>query len=151
MCPILDGFEDTAVWSRCVQMRILSVGMDEKRSLHRKSKRKRRISRSHYEQCCPYKARTPRRPQESYTYYCQEGWKVHWSRWWDFLNTYCELLQFIEIIYITNKCNQYVTFLPFVPFVRLFIHIIPTAPHPLKIGHMFLWTYLHGRIHITTS
>jgi hypothetical protein len=23
-----------------------------------------------------------------------------------FLNTYCELLQFIEIIYITNKCNQ---------------------------------------------
>jgi len=28
-----------------------------------------------------------------------------------FLNTYCELLQFIEIIYITNKCNQYVIFL----------------------------------------
>ena len=24
------------------------------------------------------------------------------------LNTYFELLQFIEIIYITNKCNQYV-------------------------------------------
>jgi hypothetical protein len=23
-----------------------------------------------------------------------------------FLNTYFELLQFIEIIYITNKCNQ---------------------------------------------
>jgi hypothetical protein len=23
-----------------------------------------------------------------------------------FLNTYSELLQFIEIIYITNKCNQ---------------------------------------------
>jgi hypothetical protein len=23
-----------------------------------------------------------------------------------FLNTYCELLQFIEIIYINNKCNQ---------------------------------------------
>jgi len=22
------------------------------------------------------------------------------------LNTYCEVLQFIEIIYITNKCNQ---------------------------------------------
>jgi len=24
----------------------------------------------------------------------------------EFLNTYLELLQFIEIIYITNKCNQ---------------------------------------------
>jgi len=32
--------------------------------------------------------------------------KVHWNRWWDLLNTYFELLQFIEIIYITNKCNQ---------------------------------------------
>jgi len=30
------------------------------------------------------KARTPRWPQESYMYYCQERWKVHWSRWWDF-------------------------------------------------------------------
>jgi hypothetical protein len=31
-----------------------------------------------------HKARTPRRPQESYAYYCHESWKVHWSRWWDF-------------------------------------------------------------------
>ena len=38
-----------------------------------KSKHKRRIGRSHYEQCCPHKARTPRRPQESYTYCCQES------------------------------------------------------------------------------
>jgi len=57
-----------------------------------------------------------------------------------FLNTYCELLQFIEIIYMTNKCNQYVIFLFFVPFVRLFTRNIQTAvsPHPLKIGHMFI-------------
>ena len=36
-----------------------------------------------------------------------------------FLNTYFELLQFIEIIYITNKCNQYVICLSFIPSVRL--------------------------------
>jgi len=32
----------------------------------------------------------------------------------DFLNTYFELLQFIEIIYITNKCNQYDICLSFI-------------------------------------
>ena len=55
-----------------------------------------------------------------------------------FLNTYFELLQFIEIIYITNKCNQYVTCLSFITFVRLFMRNIQTAvsPHPLKIGHV---------------
>jgi hypothetical protein len=52
----------------------------------------------------PHKARTPRRPQESYTYCCQESWKL--KSMVGFLNTYCELLQFIVIIYITNKCNQ---------------------------------------------
>jgi len=35
MCPISSGCEDTAVWSWCVQIRILSVGMDEKRSLQK--------------------------------------------------------------------------------------------------------------------
>ena len=40
-----------------------------------------------------------------------------------FLNADFELLQFIEIIYITNKCNQYVICLSFVPFVRLFMRI----------------------------
>ena len=51
-----------------------------------------------------------------------------------------ELLQFIEIIYITNKCNQYIICLSFVPFVRLFMRDIQTAvsPHPLKVGHMFM-------------
>ena len=57
-----------------------------------------------------------------------------------FLNAYCELLQFIEIIYITNRCNQYVICLSFVPFVKLFMRNIQTAvsPYPLKIGHMFI-------------
>jgi hypothetical protein len=57
-----------------------------------------------------------------------------------FLNTYLELLQNIEIIYTTNKCNQYVICLSFIPFVRLFMRNIQTAvfPHPLKIGHMFI-------------
>jgi len=153
MCPIFNGCGDTNVWIWRVEIRFLSVGMCEKRSLQRKSKHKRRIGRSHYEQCCTHKARTPIRPQESYTYCCKEGWKVHWSRWWDFLYTYFELLHFIEVIYITNKCNQYDICLSFVPFVRLFMCNIQTAvsPHPLKIGHMFIWTYLLGIVHTNTS
>jgi hypothetical protein len=56
------------------------------------------------------------------------------------LNTYCELMQFIESIYITNECIQYVICLSFIPFVRLFIRNIQTAvsPHALEIGHMFI-------------
>jgi hypothetical protein len=55
-------------------------------------------------------------------------------------NTYFELFQFIEIIYITNKCNQYVICLSFIPFVRNFMNNIQTAvsPHPMKIGHKFI-------------
>jgi len=70
-----------------------------------------------------------------------------------FLNSYFELLQFSEIIYITNKCNQYIICLSFIPFVRLFIRNIQTAvsPHLLKIGHMFIWTYLLGTVHTATS
>ena len=57
-----------------------------------------------------------------------------------FLNTYFELSQFIEIIYITIKCNQYVNCVSFIPFVRIFMRNIQTAvsPHPLKIGHTFI-------------
>jgi hypothetical protein len=57
-----------------------------------------------------------------------------------FLNTYFELLQFIEFIYITNKRNQCVTCLSFIPFVRLFMRNIQTtvSSHTLKIGHMFI-------------
>jgi hypothetical protein len=66
------------------------------------------------------------------------------------LNTYFERLQFIEIIYITNKCNQSVICLSFITFVRRFMSNIQTAvsphrniqtavsSHPLKIGHMFI-------------
>jgi len=70
-----------------------------------------------------------------------------------FLSTYFELLQFIEIIYITNKCNQYVICLSFIPFVRLFIHNIQAAvpPNPLKTGHMCICTYLLGIVCTTTS
>ena len=57
-----------------------------------------------------------------------------------FLNTYCELLQFNDIIYITNKCNQQVICLSFTPFVRLCMRNTRTAvsPRPFKIGHMFV-------------
>jgi len=70
-----------------------------------------------------------------------------------FFNTYFELLQFIEIIYITNRCNQYVICLSFIPFVRLFMRNIQTALslHELKTGYMFIWTYLLGIVHNDTS
>jgi len=57
-----------------------------------------------------------------------------------FLKTYFELLQFIGSIYITNKFNQYVICLYFIPFVRHFMRNIQTAvsPHPLKIGNMII-------------
>jgi hypothetical protein len=57
-----------------------------------------------------------------------------------FLNIYFEMLQFIEIIYITNKSNQYVICLSSVPYVRLFMRNIQRAvsPRPLKTGHMFI-------------
>jgi len=44
-----------------------------------------------------------------------------------FLNNYFELLQFIEIIYMANKYNQYIICLSFIPFVRLFMRNIQTA------------------------
>ena len=50
-------------------------------------------------------------------------------------NTYFELLQIIEIIYITNKCNQYITCLSFIPFVRLFMRNIQTV--------FFFWRFVH--------
>jgi hypothetical protein len=44
----------------------------------------------------------------------------------EFLNTYFELLQFTEIIYITNKGYQYVVCLSLIPYVRLFMRNIQT-------------------------
>ena len=45
-----------------------------------------------------------------------------------------------RLIYISNKLNQYVTYLSFIRFVRLFMRNIQTvlSPHPLKIGHIFI-------------
>ena len=47
-----------------------------------------------------------------------------------FLDTYFELLQFIEIIYVANKCNQYVICLSFITFERLFMRNVQTAVSP---------------------
>jgi hypothetical protein len=92
---------------RPYSFRFLSVGMDEKRILQRKSKHKRRIGRLHYEYCCPHKARTPRKPQDSYAYsLLPRELKSTLKSMVGFFNSYFELLQFIEIIYITSKCNQ---------------------------------------------
>ena len=40
----------------------------------------------------------------------------------------------------------------FILFVRLFMRNVQTAvsPHPLKIGHMFIWTYLLWIVHTAT-
>jgi len=56
-----------------------------------------------------------------------------------FLNTYFELLQFIEIIYITNNAiNKSFVFPSYL--CKAFYTNIQTAvsSHPLKIEHMFI-------------
>ena len=52
-----------------------------------------------------------------------------------------------------QKYDQYVICLSFMPFVRLFMCNIQTdvSLHPLKIGHLFIWTYLLEIVHTTTS
>ena len=66
-----------------------------------------------------------------------------------FLNTYFELLQFIETIYITNKCNQYVICLSFIPFVRLFMRNIQIAVSPHthieNCAHVYVYMNLFTR------
>jgi hypothetical protein len=47
MCPVFIRCEDTALWNWRVQIRFLSMGLDEKRNLQIKNKHKRRICRSH--------------------------------------------------------------------------------------------------------
>ena len=53
------------------------------------------------------------------------------------------IIAIYEIIYVTNKCNQHVVCLYFIPFVRFYMRNIQTAvsPHPLKNGHIFIWNY----------
>jgi hypothetical protein len=53
----------------------------------------------------------------------------------EFLNTYFELQQFIELIYITNKRNQYVICLSFIRFVRLFMRDTHTHTHTAVSPH----------------
>jgi hypothetical protein len=54
------------------------------------------------------------------------GLKIAFKSVVGFLNTYFKLLQFIEIIYLTNKCNRYLICLSFIHFVRLFMRNIQT-------------------------
>ena len=58
-------------------------------------------------------------------------------------DTYFELLQFIAIIYITNKCNQYVICFSFIPFLRLLMRNIQTVVSP----HTHTHTCLYERIY----
>jgi hypothetical protein len=82
------------------------------------------------------------------------GLKIDLSQWWDFWTINFEKLQLIEIIYITYKYNQYVICFPFIllySFLCVTFKYTQLSPHTLKIGHMFLWTYLVGIVHTTTS
>ena len=65
-----------------------------------------------------------------------------------FLNAYCELLHFIEIINITNKCNQYVICLSFIHFVRLFMCNIQTAVTSTSIEN---WTHVYMNLFTRNS
>jgi len=153
MCPIFNWCGHTAVWSCSVQIRFLSLGMDEKRSLHRKSEHKRRIGRSHYERCCPPEVTKVKTTPGELNVLLLGELKSALKSMVGFLNTYFELLQFIEIIYITNKCNQQIICISFLKLIRLFMRNVQTAvsAHPLKTGHVFKWTYLLGMVHTNTS
>ena len=65
-----------------------------------------------------------------------------------FLNTYFELLQFIETIHITNKCNQYVICLSCVPFLRLFMRNIQTDVISTPIEN---WTHVYMNLFTRNS
>jgi hypothetical protein len=68
-----------------------------------------------------------------------------------FLNTYFELFQFIDTIYITNKCNQYVICLSFIPFVRRFMHsniCISTSTENWTHVNMNLFTWNSPYYHL---
>ena len=161
MCPIFNGCGNTAVWSWRVQIRCA---------------RKSETDDRHPELWVTCDCSCNLQLQLDALWYClvvfgsvsnkkakttsgelhlllPRGLKSALKSMVGFLNTYFELLQFTEIIYVTNKCNQYVICLSFIPSVRLFMRNIQTAvsTHPLKIGHMFMWTYLFRIVHTTTS
>ena len=105
MCPIFNGCEDTAVWSWQVQIRFLSVGIDESEVYREKvNTRVELVSRIMNSAALIKQERQDdlRRATRTVAKRVESALKSMVG----FLNTYFELLQFIEIIYITNKCNQ---------------------------------------------
>jgi hypothetical protein len=64
------------------------------------------------------------------------------------VNTYFELLQFIEIIYKTNKCNQYVICLSFISFVRLYMRNIKKSCIPTPNEN---WTHVYTNLFTRNS
>ena len=153
MCPIFSGCGDTAVWILRVQTRFFLWGWTKSEVYKEKvNTRDELVARIMNSAALIKQERQDDLRRATRTVCCHEGWKVRWSRWWDFWTLTLNCCKFIEIIYITNKCNQYVIRLSFIPFVRLFVRNIQTAvsSHPLKIAHMFMLTYLIGKVHTTT-
>ena len=166
---IFNVCEDATVWIWHVQITVLSVGMDKKRSLQRKlqirflsvgmdkkrilqvNTRDELVARIMNSAALIKQARQDdlTRATRTVAKRVEKCIEVDGG----IFNTYFEMLQFIEITYITNKCNQYVICLSFIPFVSLFMRNIQisVSPHPLKIGLMFIWTYLLGIVLTATS
>jgi hypothetical protein len=116
--------------------RFLSEGMDEKRSLQIKVNTRDELVARITNSAALIKQERQEELRRT------KGLKSALNLMVGFLNTYFELLQFIEIIYVTSKCNQHVICFSIVPFAKLFMCNIqthtPVSPHPLKIGHMFV-------------
>jgi len=152
MCPIFNGCEDTAVWSGAYRSDYFLWGWMKSEVYKEKvNTRDELVARTMNSAALIKQERQEDLRRATRT--VAKRVKSALNSMVGFLNTYFELLQYIEIIHITNKCNQYVICLSFIPFVRLFMRNVQTAvsPHPLKIVHMFIWTYLLGIIHCTTS
>jgi hypothetical protein len=97
MCLILNGYRNRDVWiSRPNSVIFLFVGLDE---VYKTKKKKggytKRIARSHFGCCCPYKE-TRKSPQTNNTRSSHTSCKVHWGWRWDFRT------------FIVN-CNKFVT------------------------------------------
>jgi hypothetical protein len=84
----------------------MSVGMDEKRSLQRKSKHKRDELVARIMNSAALLKQERQDDLRRVTLTVAKRVESALKSIVGFLNTYFELLQFIEIIYITNKCNQ---------------------------------------------
>jgi hypothetical protein len=85
--------------------RFLTVGMDEKRSLQRKSKQRDELVARIMNSAALLKQELQNDLRRAHLLLSGELESVL-KLMVGFLNTCFELLKFIEIIYITNKCNQ---------------------------------------------